>query len=50
MEWRNLSLEKKVEMLGQQVEDIKRAKDLLDRFEQLTQKWLKRVEAPKKSK
>jgi hypothetical protein len=35
----------KAKFLSQQLEDIRRARALIERFEGLTQKWLKRVEA-----
>jgi hypothetical protein len=46
MDWKKLTPEQKVERLSQQLEDIKRATALIECFEQLTQKWLKRVQAP----
>ena len=48
MEWNKLTLGEKAEFLSQQLEDIQRAKAVIERFEQLTQKWLKRVQATKK--
>jgi myo-inositol catabolism protein IolC len=45
MDWNKLTLEEKVKWLSQQLEDIRRAQALIGRFERLTQKWLKRVEA-----
>ena len=48
MEWNKLTLEEKVKWLSQQLEDIQRAQALIERFERLTQKWLKRAQAAKK--
>ena len=48
MEWNKLTLGEKAKFLSQQLEDIQRAKAVIERFEQLTQKWLKRVQATKK--
>ena len=43
-DWRNRTPEEKAKFLSQQLEDIRRARALIERFEQLTQKWLKRVQ------
>ena len=43
MDWNKKTPAEKVEWLSQQLEDIRRARALLDRFERVTQKWLKRV-------
>jgi myo-inositol catabolism protein IolC len=48
MDWNKLTPEEKVKWLSQQLEDIRRAQALIERFEQVTQKWLKRVH-PEKS-
>ena len=48
MDWKGLSPEEKAKSLSEQLADIQRAQAVLERFEQLTQKWLKRVRAPKK--
>ena len=48
MDWHKLSRKEKAKWLSQQLEDIQRAKAVIERFEQLTQKWLKRVQAAKK--
>jgi myo-inositol catabolism protein IolC len=48
MEWKQLTPEEKLNRLSQQLEDIQRTRALIERFEQLTQKWLKRVQATKK--
>jgi myo-inositol catabolism protein IolC len=48
MEWKQLTPEEKRNRLSQQLEDIQRTRALIERFEQLTQKWLKRVQATKK--
>jgi restriction endonuclease S subunit len=42
--WRNRTPAEKAKFLSQQLEDIRRARALIERFEQLTQKWLKRVQ------
>jgi len=48
MDWNKLTPEEKVKWLSQQLEDIRRAQALIERFEQVTQKWLKRVQATQK--
>jgi len=42
--WRSRTPAEKAKFLSQQLEDIRRARALIERFEQLTQKWLKRVQ------
>ena len=44
MDWKKLTPEEKLNRLSQQLEDIQRTRALIERFEQLTQKWLKRVQ------
>jgi myo-inositol catabolism protein IolC len=46
--WKNSTPEEKAKWLRQQMEDIRRTKALIVRFERLTQKWLKRVQAANK--
>ena len=46
--WRSRTPAEKAKFLSQQLEDIRRARALIERFEQLTQKWLKRVQAATK--
>ena len=48
MDWKQLTPEEKLNRLSQQLEDIQRTRALIERFERLTQKWLKRVQATKK--
>ena len=48
MDWNKLTPEEKVKWLSQQLEDIRRAQALIERFERVTQKWLKRVQATQK--
>jgi hypothetical protein len=48
MDWNKLAPEEKVKWLSQQLEDIRRAQALIERFERVTQKWLKRVQATQK--
>ena len=48
MDWKQLAPEEKLNRLSQQLEDIQRTRALIERFEQLTQKWLKRVQATRK--
>jgi hypothetical protein len=48
MDWKQLTPEEKLNRLSQQLEDIQRTRALIERFEQLTQKWLKRVQVTKK--
>jgi hypothetical protein len=48
MDWKKLTPEEKLNELSQQLEDIQRTRALIERFEQLTQKWLKRVQVTKK--
>jgi hypothetical protein len=50
MDWKSSSPEQKAKWLSQQMEDIRRSRALLDRFEKVTQKWLSRINEPKKSK
>jgi hypothetical protein len=45
MDWKKLTPEEKLNRLSQQLEDIQRARALIERFERVTQKWLKRVQA-----
>ena len=42
--WRSRTPAEKAKFLSQQLEDIQRAKALIERFERLTQKWLNRVQ------
>ena len=48
MDWKQLTPEERRNRLSQQLEDIQRTRALIERFEQLTQKWLKRVQAAKR--
>ena len=48
MDWNKRTAAEKAQWLKVQLEDIRRARGLLDRFERVTQKWLKRLEASKK--
>ena len=48
MAWNEMTQEEKVKYLSQQLEDIKRAQALIERFERLTGTWLKRAEASRK--
>ena len=48
MDWKQLTPEEKRNRLLQQLEDIQRTRALIERFERLTQKWLKRAQATKK--
>jgi myo-inositol catabolism protein IolC len=50
MDWRKRTPAEKAKWLKQQMEDIQRTRALLDRFERVTQKWLKRLEPRKKSR
>ena len=49
MDWKQLTPEEKLNRLSQQLEDIQRTRALIERFERLTQKWLKRVQATRKA-
>ena len=44
MDWNKRTPAEKEKWLTQQLDDIRRSRALLDRFERATQKWLKRVE------
>ena len=44
MDWKTSTPEQKTKWLSQQLEDIRRARALLDRFESVTQKWLTKVD------
>ena len=48
MDWKKLTPAEKLDRLSQQLEDIQRTRALIERFERLTQKWLKRAQATKK--
>jgi len=48
MEWNKRTAAEKVQWLNEQLEDIRRTRGLLDRFERVTQKWHKQLEAQKK--
>ena len=48
MDWKKSTPEEKAKWLARQTEDIRRAKALIERFERVTQKWLKRVQAIKR--
>ena len=48
VDWKKLTPEEKAKWLSQQLEDIRRTRALIERFEQLTQKWLNGVQAPQK--
>ena len=50
MDWSKRTPAEKAKWLNQQVEDIKRTRALLNRFERVTQKWLRRLEKPKSKK
>ena len=45
MDWQRLSLEEKSAFLVQQLQDMTRTRKMLDHFERMTLKWLKRVQA-----
>lgn len=44
MEWQKMPVSKKREYLSGQMEEIRRAKALLERFEQFTQRRIARIE------
>ena len=48
MDWNKRTPAEKEKWLCQQLEEIRRSRALLDRFERATQKWRKRVELGKK--
>jgi hypothetical protein len=48
VEWNKLTPAEKAEFLVKQLEDIGRAQVVVERFGQLTQKWLKRVQAARR--
>ena len=48
MDWQKLTPEEKRNRLSQQLEDIRRTRALIERFERLTQEWLNRVQATRK--
>ena len=48
MDWKQLTPEEKLNRLSQHLEEIQRTRALIERFERLTQKWLKRVQAAKR--
>lgn len=50
MQWQKMPIDKKLAYLSSQMEEIQRAKALMDRFERVTQKWIMRLEAMQASK
>jgi hemerythrin superfamily protein len=50
MNWKSSSPEQKTKWLKEQMEDIRRSRALLDRFEQVTEKWLNKLGNPQKAK
>ena len=48
MKWKQRTPEEKARWLSKQLEEIQQAKALIERFERMTQKWLKRVQANQK--
>ena len=46
--WKSRTPAEKAKFLSQQLEDIRRARALIERFERATTKWLRRVQATKK--
>ena len=44
MNWNKRTPAEKAKWLREQLAEIRRARELLDRFERVTQKWLKRIE------
>ena len=44
MEWSKIPVSKKIEYLSGQIDEIKRAKALFERFEKLTQRRIARIE------
>ncbi|HLF24769.1 MAG TPA: hypothetical protein VJG32_00415 [Anaerolineae bacterium] len=47
MEARKRTPEEKVKWLTQQLEEIRKAKGVMERFEKLTEKWLKKLQETK---
>jgi hypothetical protein len=45
MDWKKLSPEEKLDRLLEQMETFRRGQAVLERFEHVTRKWLKRVQA-----
>lgn len=45
MKWENMTAEQKAKWLAKQKADIQSAKALLERFDRVTDKWLKRTQA-----
>ena len=50
MDWKSSTPEQKAKWLSEQMEDIRRSRALLDRFEQVTKKWLAKIGGNKQSK
>ena len=50
MSWKQMTPEQKVKWLNTQLEDIKRATALIERFEKITRKWLKKAKAQESKK
>jgi hypothetical protein len=50
MNWKSSSPEQKMKWLKEQMEDIRRSRALLDRFEQVTEKWLNKLGSSQKAK
>ena len=49
MSWKDRTPEEKYKWLDQQMEEIHKAKELLARFERVTEKWLKKVSQTKEA-
>ena len=45
MNWQKRSPEEKLKWLNEQMAEIRRAQSLLERWERVTQKWARRIEA-----
>lgn len=50
MSWEKLTPKQRVEWLNQQLEDIRRATALIESFERVTRKWLKKAQAQQAKK
>lgn len=47
MNWKKSTPKEKIEWLEKQLEEIRKTRNLLRRFESLTQKWIKKVQKAK---
>ncbi len=47
MDWKKQTPQEKAKWLASELEEIRKAKAVLERFEKLTERWLKRLQSAK---